>query len=294
MRLEMQVIKTPDGMELFVRSYFPETSETQRTLYWVHGLGEHGGRHDHIAEFLTKSGWRLVIPDLRGHGRSSGVRTHVKSFDEYVDDVVLIWKHLELTDASTVLLGHSMGGLVAVRTVQEGRVSPSALVLSSPLLGLKLHINPLSVMLGRVLIRFLPTARFSNGIDAGNMTHDSEFASMRRADPLIIKTVTASWFFAMQAALVAGQRQASVVSLPVFALQGSLDRTTDPVAMGDWWEQIQSTEKAMVLLEDHFHELFFESDWRETTNQMLNWLERRNPNRHPKSRDEEDRAIAAS
>jgi len=294
MRLEMQVIKAPGGVELFVRSYFPEVPDAERTLYWVHGVGEHGGRHEHIAEFLTQNGWRLVIPDLRGHGRSTGVRTHVASFDEYVDDVALIWKHLGLVDGATVLLGHSMGGLVAVRTVEEGRVNPSILVLSSPLLGLKLHINPVSVMLGRVLIRFIPTARFSNGIDAGNMTHDAEFASMRRSDPLINKTVTAGWFFAMQAALAAGQRQASRVTLPVFAVQGSLDRTTDPVAMGDWWERIRSTEKSLVILEDHFHELFFEPDWRETAIQMLNWLERRNPDRLTQARDEEDRPIAAS
>ena len=294
MRLEMQVIKASDGTELFVRSYSPETAGNDRTLFWVHGLGEHGGRHEHVAELLVEHGWRLIIPDLRGHGRSSGVRTHVRSFDEYVSDVALIWQHLELVGERTTLLGHSMGGLVAVRTVQSGRISPSSLVLSSPLLGLKLYVNPVSVLLGSILVPIISTVRFPNGVDAGNMTHDPEFAEMRRQDRLIDKTVTAGWYFAMRRALVEARQAAHTVKLPVFALQGSLDRTTDPDAMSLWWERIQSTEKTLVMLEDHFHELFFESDWRDTTMEMLEWLDRRNPHRFPESHDEEDRPIAAS
>lgn len=79
----------------------------------------------------------------------------------------------------------------------------------------------------------------------------------------------------MQAALKAGRSDAGKVKLPVFALQGSLDRTTDPDAMADWWERIQSTEKSLVVLDDHVHELFFESDWQETTIRMLDWLDQK-------------------
>ena len=276
MRLESQILKTKDGIDLFVRSYWPDQPDPGRVLYCVHGLGEHGGRQEHVADVLTENGWRMIVADLRGHGRSGGVPTYVKSFDDYADDIALIWEQLGLNDAPPVLLGHSMGGLVAVRTVQVGRVQPSALVLSSPLLGLKLRVNPLKEMIGRVLVRVYPTVRFSNGIDPANMTRDSEFAAMRRGDTLINKTVTAGWFLAMQSALQAAKRDASKVSVPVLALQGENDRTTDPAALADWWDRIQSTEKELIVYPNHVHELFFEPDWRTTTLQMLNWLEQRN------------------
>ncbi len=273
MRLDTQVIDAPDGVQLFVRTYVPEQLDLSRTLYWVHGVGEHGGRHAHVAEILTQRGWRMIIADLRGHGRSTGIPTHVSSFDQYTSDIKLIWDQMGLSSTSPVLLGHSMGGLVAVRAVQTGLIAPSSLVLSSPLLGIKIRLNPITVLLGRILVGFVPTARFSNGIDPANMTRDSEFALKRRKDTLINKTVTAGWFFAMQAALKSGQQDAAKVCLPVFALQGSLDRTTDPDAMADWWERITSIEKTLVVLDDHFHELFFEPDWQETTTRMLDWLE---------------------
>jgi len=273
MRLETQVVDAPDGVQLFVRSYWPDQYEPTRTVYWVHGVGEHGGRYEHIAREFTSRGWRLILADLRGHGRSTGVRTHVRSFDEYSDDMLRIWEKLDLVQTPPVLLGHSMGGLVVVRALQTGRVAPSSLILSSPLLGLKLHINPVSVFLGSMLVRVIPTARFSNGIDPTNMTRDSEFAAIRREDTLINKTVTAGWYFAMRDALSAGQRDALKVTLPVLSLQGSLDQTTDPAAMADWWERIRSTDKTLMVLEDHLHELFFESDWQQTTMQLLDWLD---------------------
>ncbi|WP_010586796.1 alpha/beta fold hydrolase [Schlesneria paludicola] len=275
MRLETQTIHTPDGIELFVRTYHPKKFDPARTLYWVHGLGEHGGRHEHLAQVLADRGWRMIIADLRGHGRSTGIRTHVRSFHEYVDDIAHVWTQMELNTGRTVLLGHSMGGLIAARTAQSQLIAPSSLILSSPLLGLKLRVNPVTLMLGTLLVRVVPTARFSNGIDPRNMTHDPEFSTLRRNDPYINKTVTASWYFAMRDAMSAAQAHAENVSLPVLALQGTLDRTTDPDAMADWWLRIRSQEKSMIVLEDHFHELFFEPDWRETIQKTIDWLDLR-------------------
>ena len=273
MQLETQVIKTPDGVEIYLRRFYPLHVEPSKTICWIHGLGEHGGRYEHVAKVLTDRGWTLILPDLRGHGRSGGIQTHVKSFDEYVDDIALIWRFFKLADHHTVLLGHSMGGLVTVRCVQTGRIAPTALVLSSPLLGVKVPVNPLVVMLGKLIVPYVPTMRFSNRIDPKNMTHDVEFVARRRNDKLIIKTVTASWFFAMNKALSSAQSEAERVSLPVLALQGTCDKTTDPEAMAKWWERIRSAEKGMLVLEEHFHELFFEPDWHDTVDLLLNWLE---------------------
>jgi alpha-beta hydrolase superfamily lysophospholipase len=79
----------------------------------------------------------------------------------------------------------------------------------------------------------------------------------------------------MKAAMAAAQRETIKVTLPILALQGGLDRTTDPSAMADWWERILSVDKTLYVLEDHLHELFFEVDWRETTLQMLDWLDQK-------------------
>lgn len=275
MRLDTQFLKTTDGIEIFVRDYTPDRFDGGRTLFWVHGLGEHGGRHEHIFRAMADRGWRTVIPDLRGHGKSTGIPTHVMSFDEYLKDIALVWQGLGLKSKTTAILGHSMGGLIAIRAIQTRRLNPSALVISSPLLGLKLHVNPFTVLLGKLLVPFIATARFANGIDPSNMTHDAEFAALRRADPFIVKSVTAGWFFAMRKALAAASHETDQLTVPTLALQGSQDATTDPDALAIWFRKIASTEKDYLLLQDHFHELFFESDWKTTLNWTIDWLDQK-------------------
>lgn len=273
------VVESTRGVTLFVRDYRPELDVTQKnqsvqTFVWVHGLGEHGGRYLHVADDLVSRGWRVVLIDLRGHGRSTGSRTHVLSFDEYADDVDRVWSRLKLGDGSAALAAHSMGGLVVIRAVETGRVHPSALVLCSPLLGVKVRVSPLKRFLGRALVGFIPKARFRNGLDPKNMTRDEEFARERREDPLIIRNVTASWFFAMERAIKQAHLDAAKVSVPLLIFQGLSDLTTDGEVLASWMAKTNSSSKEMISLPDHVHEILHESDWLESLDQMIEWLER--------------------
>ncbi len=279
MRLDEVGVEADDGVTLFVRDCHPDepslsAGNPPRTFVWVHGLGEHGGRYLHFAEDLVGRGWRVILPDLRGHGRSTGLRTHVTSFDQYAADTARVWSRFALGSGRAVLGSHSMGGLVALRAVQTDRVQPSALVLSSPLLGVKVRVSSLKRFLGRALVRFVPEARFRNGLDPRNMTSDEEFARQRREDPLIVRTVTASWFFAMEAAIAQAHRDASRIAVPVLALQGLSDLTTDGDVLANWLAKTNSGAKELLRLPDHVHELLHETDWHETLDLILEWLER--------------------
>jgi lysophospholipase len=158
--------------------------------------------------------------------------------------------------------------------VETGAVDPAALVLSSPLLGLKLRVNPIKELLGRLLVRILPETRFQNGLDPTNMTHDQTFAQERRQDPLIVKTVTAGWFFAMRQAIALAHRDAAKITVPMFAVLGMADETTDGDVLSQWMTKTNSRSRELVSLPAHVHEVFHESDWRETAGRMVDWLER--------------------
>ena len=262
------------GVRLFVRDHRPAGTASPPTIVCVHGLGEHGGRYEHLSELLVERGWRAIVIDLRGHGRSGGTRTHVLSFEEYPEDLGIVWNQIGLGPRQASLFGHSMGGLVAVRAVQAGLVEPSALVLSSPLLGLKLRVNPVKRLLGQLLVRVLPKTRFRNGLDPSNMTRDAEFARQRDADPLIIRSVTASWFFAMKRAISLAHRDVAKITLPVLAIRGMADATIDGDVLSAWLAKTNSLNRELISLPEHVHEVFHESDWRETVDRMLEWLDR--------------------
>jgi alpha-beta hydrolase superfamily lysophospholipase len=277
-------VETPVGM-LHVRHHRCEddqsrSAQRRKSLVWIHGLGEHGGRYEHLCHEMTSRGWNIITPDLRGHGKSAGTRTHVRTFDEYAQDLAAIWNQLELSKGDTVLGAHSMGGLIALRAVQCGLVKPSALVLTSPLLGIRLHVSPLKKALGKLLVGVYPKARFRNGLDPRNMTRDPSFTRERNADPLIVKTVTASWFFAMQAVMKQVHRDAHLLNTPLLAICGEDDRTTDTEALRAWLERVSSPRRNLIVLPDHVHEMMHETDWLETLNHVMNWL-----NQTPKDAD---------
>lgn len=267
-------VTTADGVRLFVRDYQPDT-KLARTLLWCHGVCEHGGRHDHvIAEFLAR-GWRVILPDLRGHGQSEGIRVDVPSFDVYLDDFDRLMQEFEVEPSHAALFGHSMGGLVMTRWVQTRPWLWAALVLSAPLLGIAVPIPRWKWFLGRWLAKFAPRTHLRTGIREQNMTADAVFLEQRRSDPLIQRSVTVRWFFAMLAALQTAQRDAPQVALPILVLQGTADQTTDAQAPTQWLRHTRSPNPRLIEYPGGLHELLNDSNWRKVCGEMLDWLDAR-------------------
>jgi alpha-beta hydrolase superfamily lysophospholipase len=102
-----------------------------------HGYGEHIGRYEHVADTLNRHGAAVYGPDHRGHGRSAGERVLIEDYDEIVTDLRLVAERAgaDHPGVPVVLIGHSMGGLIAARYAQRHRDDLAALVLSGPVIG---------------------------------------------------------------------------------------------------------------------------------------------------------------
>lgn len=270
-RLRETEIATPDRQRLFVRCYEPQLA-TGRTLLIAHGASEHGERYRHVAEFFAAKGWTILIGDHRGHGRSTGVRTHIKRFRQYAHDLELIRSHFDLAPESTAILGHSMGGLVAIRHAQLFPGHTAALVLTSPLLRVKVAIPRRTIALGRVLSVLAPRTRFRSTVDPKSTTRCPVALERRLNDTLMHRSVTAKWFFAMRAGLKSAWSAAGQITTPVLILQAGADEIVDPKAPKVWLEHIASQDKAFLDFPDHLHELLNEPDWPDTASLIAQWL----------------------
>ncbi|MCX4766474.1 lysophospholipase [Streptomyces sp. NBC_01275] len=103
----------------------------------VHGYGEHVGRYQELADVLTAHGAAVFGPDHVGHGKSAGERVLIEDFEDVVADVhtVADLARTAHPDVPLVVVGHSMGGLVAARYAQRYGDELAALVLSGPVIG---------------------------------------------------------------------------------------------------------------------------------------------------------------
>lgn len=263
-----------DSANLFVRNCVPPPAQgCGRTLVIVHGTSEHGGRYLHVAEEAVARGWDVIIPDLRGHGQSDGIAVHIDRFEQYLQDLDTIWQYFELNPERTAVLGHSFGGLISVRFAQTRPSRLAALVPMSPLLGLRVKIDPLTYAIGKLMSFVAPTTRFQSKVPPEHTTRNAEVLARREKDPRLHRSVTASWFFQMKQALRDADEEAASVIVPLLAMQAGDDLIVDPLAVEPWVGKTESIDKTFRMLDGHYHELLNEEDWPETLNELLTWLE---------------------
>ena len=85
-----ETLKTQDGIDLFCRVWLPGAGRVRAVVVICHGQGEHSGRYAHVAQFFVERGYAVYAYDLRGQGKSGGVRGHVDRWTQYYDDLWLV------------------------------------------------------------------------------------------------------------------------------------------------------------------------------------------------------------
>ncbi len=181
-----------DGTNLVLVDWPLEQGPVRGVVLLVHGLGEHAWRYAHVAERLNEWGFVVRAYDQYGHGESMGPRGALTSADRLVQDLVDVVdeSRTRMHDGTPlILLGHSLGGLVAACVVAEGLRPVEGLVLSSP--AFDAGFGPLQKMLLAVVPRLAPDLRVGNGLDPALLSHDAGVVAAYRADPLVHDRIAA-------------------------------------------------------------------------------------------------------
>ncbi|MGH7858610.1 MAG: lysophospholipase [Candidatus Binatia bacterium] len=264
------------GVRLHWQTWQPEDA-VRAVLLVSHGYGEHASRYAHLVDSFVPLGYAVQALDHRGHGRSEGPRGHVGRFREFVSDfhAFRVRVEEEFRDKPLVLVGHSMGGLIALHYVLEHGAGLAALVLSSPALGL---VDPPSRFLrwvARVLSVVAPRTSFQGNVKPELLSHDPSVGRAYSSDPLVHGRATARFFTEFQDAIRSAHERASEVTLPVLVLQAGEDRLVVPAAAGEVARRLGSEDKELRVYPGFFHELFNEVRKEEVFADMERWLRAR-------------------
>jgi alpha-beta hydrolase superfamily lysophospholipase len=122
-----------------------------------------------------------------------------------------------------------MGGLISLVYLIEHQhdVKLRGAIISSPLLGLTMKVNPLKLAVGKLAARLAPRLALPSGIPADAVSRDADVVKRYVADPLRVDVVTAGWFGAMNAAIARVEQEASRIELPSLWYVGTGDRICD-------------------------------------------------------------------
>lgn len=246
----------------------------------VHGLGEHAWRYNALAHQLNEWGFSVRAYDQRGHGDSSGKQGCLPASDTLLRDLSDM---LEDTRSSLaggphvpmVLLGHSMGGLVAAlyvaRELAADRVPLiDALVLSSPALDPGLDRRQRWLL--AVLPSLLPNLTVANGLNPQLISHDPDVVQAYLADPQVHDRVSPRLgrFIADGGPQVLAQ--APAWSVPTLLLYAGSDGLVNPRGSRRFAAAAPADMVQSHCFEDMYHEIFNELERQEVFDHLRSWL----------------------
>ena len=273
---ESFAFRAPDGLSL--RGYLwraPSREGSGKLLIIVHGYGEHARRYGGFAGWLAGRGWHVAAFDLRGHGKSGGQRGHVASFRRYLEDLAAFRDAIprEAIAPLTAILGHSLGGLIVARYLQEGAPGISGAILSAPALALTVEIALWKRTLARISAATVPWLTLSSGIDPALLSHDPAVVEAYRRDPLVHRVATARWFIETLAAQRAALARAGEVRVPLLVIVGGDDRMVSRDAIVEFMARCACRRKCLRVYEGLYHEPLNEVGHEAVWEEIFEWLE---------------------
>ncbi|MGC9044743.1 MAG: lysophospholipase [Myxococcota bacterium] len=270
--MESKKITSFDGKNLYF--WYNMVDNPTNTLLLTHGFGEYSERYIKLFEILNQMGISTFAFDLRGHGKSEGIRSYISRFEDYIADLTIIVDLVkEITKADKIsLLGHSMGGLIASYYTSRYQMNIRTLILSSPFFGLSMEIPLVKKIAGNIASFLLPSFSMPAGIKGELCTHDEQVARMYDTDPMINKYATARWFTEIINAQSKIEEIARKIEIPVALLSAGDDKLVSLDAEKRFFENLASKDKYHKIFEGFYHEIFNEIKKEEAIEELKNWL----------------------
>lgn len=258
-----------DGVNIFFRRWTPET-ELKGIILLLHGGAEHSGRYSHVAEKFSEAGYEVLGFDLRGYGKTEWRKGHLRHSLVYQDIDELLAQERERT-TTIFLMGHSLGGQIAVLYCLDRRPALAGVVVTCP--GLEIPDKdrkpaPILKILGLVF----PTISATLPIDDTKLMSDGEALESFRADPLVHFRGTfgmaRDWFTGLDRAI----KEADQFPLPLLLVHAEADEIT----LSSGSKKFAANHPGDCELKTYeiaYHDLKWEPEWESVYGEIGAWLD---------------------
>ena len=269
-----------DGENLALYDWPLHRSRPRGMVLLVHGLGEHMGRYEKLARRLGNWGFEVRGYDQYGHGESGGPRGGLTSgtrllddLGDIVDDTRARLSRRKIAATPLILLGHSLGGLVAARFVSLRLGPVDALVLSSP--ALDAGLSGLQKFLVATLPKIAPNLRVGNGLDVRYLSHDPAVVAAYQADPRVHDRIAARLALFIAEAGRATLVEAPRWTVPTLLLWAGQDKLVNPAGSLAFSEAAPKQVLTSKCFDGLYHEIFNEQQSEPVFAALQAWLDER-------------------
>lgn len=270
--------RTFDQSEIFYQTWMG--ASPRATVVITHGLAEHSECYNSLAQQLVNDQYDVWAWDLRGHGRSDGRRGFAGDFSYYMRDYEALLAFMQSqkdlpVQSSLRLFGHSMGGLITLRTVLEYSIPTiTCLALSSPALGIKKAVPGWKSTAAELAAQWMPTLTLSNEIQWRELTKDEAHLKTYDRDPLRHDRISPAVFLGMLNSFPVVFERASQLTLPFCLQLGAHDPVTDVEKAREFFDLVGSPQKHLFVYPDSLHEIYNDTERATVYRDLKNFLAR--------------------
>lgn len=246
---------------------FKEGNPEKGFVVIVHGLGEHIGRYEKIVKDLSQRGYQVIGFDHPGHGRSDGKRGDT-SIEEIIDIIDNLTKDIDKFH----IFGHSLGGLIATRYVQERQEKIKSLVISAPALSIK--VDKITELVAKSLGRFFPSLTINNKLEPEYLSRNKKVIEKCANDPLMHSKISFRLGLSMMENIRKAHEKARDIKVPTLILVPTEDRYVDPNGSRDFYKKLGSEVKRIEEFVGAYHELFEDEEYKDRFYELIYfWIE---------------------
>ncbi len=263
-----------DGLTIYRQAWLPD-SDPKAVVLLFHGLGEHSGRYAHVGATLSSAGYAVHAVDHRGHGRSDGKRSYVKTYDEFQRDLAQfrVLVEQEHPGLPVVVLGHSMGGNLAVGHVLDHQPGVRALALSAPALKAGESLSPSKIKLVMLVGRIAPGLR-AEALSADAISRDPAVVAAYRSDPLVYTgKISAGLGAALIGAMQRFPARYAELRLPILLQHGTADQLADVSGTHELEAGAVNAQVTAHYYDGLYHEIFNEPEQETVLADTVSWLD---------------------
>ena len=276
------------GLRIYWQAWHGD-GEPRTVVVIAHGAGEHSGRYAHVAARLVEDGHAVYAIDHRGHGRSEGARALIDRMDHAVADLdaLVLQARGEHPARKLFLLGHSMGGTVALSYAMRHQDRLGGLILTGPLAALD-AAPPALRLLARALSAVAPRLPVV-GVDASQVSRDPAVVSAYASDPLVHHgKLPARTVGELGAAIESFPAGVAAITVPTLIMYGTADSLCPPAGSVMLSERIGAGDRTLKRYEGLFHEILNEPEQGRVLDDLCAWLDSharadRSPDAHDQS-----------
>lgn len=262
------------NLEIFTRRWLPEEPQRAAVLF-IHGYAEHSGRYEHMARQMNEHGIGIFTMDLQGHGQSGGTRCDINSYEDYVDDLSKYFEKItqEFPSVPWFVMGHSMGGSLAVLLAYRYQSSLHGLILSAPALKIVTNIPKVVQDMVRYVTAVTPMVPVIN-LDTRSLSRNKDVVKKYQEDPLVYHgRIRARMAQQLVDCGKAGLELAGELYLPVWAGHGLADRIADQKGTREFLDELYHPDKTAKYYEGCFHEILQENEHKEIISDIISWID---------------------